>query len=187
MTGSRAQAGFSLVELLIVMAILGIMAAIGVPSFRGLMPRIRLNNDAMVLSNEIALARVRAISKSNDFRIVFDDVNDRYALGKIARTGSGGVCLADGTGSPCWLDISWTNLTGSDLRPVAGFNTASILPAVPDETLVVSGRGAANVPLGTQAAIELRTPGGDHRRQILVEPTGRMIVRRWSGGAWAQE
>jgi type II secretion system protein H len=173
MTGSRSQAGYTLVELLVVIAILGIMAAIGVPSFRGLLPRIRLNNDAMILANEIALARVRAISKSADVRIVFDDVNDRYAFGKLQGN--------------AWVDLGWTNLKGSDLQPVSGFNTSSILPAVPAETLVVSGRGAANVPLGAQASIELRTPSGDHRRQILVETTGRTIVRRWGGGAWSQE
>ena len=173
MTGSRSQAGYTLVELLVVIAILGIMAAIGVPSFRGLLPRIRLNNDAMILANEIALARVRAISKSADVRIVFDDANDRYAFGKLLGN--------------AWVDLGWTQLTGTDLQSVSGFTTAAILPAVPAGTLVMSGRGAANVPLGAQAAIELRTRDGDFRKQILVEPTGRMIVRRWSGGAWSQE
>jgi type II secretion system protein H len=173
MTRPREQAGYTLVEVLVVVAIIGIMAAIGFPSLRGLLPRIRLNNDAMILSNEIALARVRAISKSADVRIVFDDTNDRYAFGKLQGN--------------AWVDLGWTNLKGSDLQAVSGFNTASILPAVPAETLVLSGRGAANVPLGTQAAIELRTPAGDHRKQILVEPTGRTIVRRWSGGTWEQE
>jgi type II secretion system protein H len=173
MSESRAQGGYTLVEVLVVVAIIGIMAAIGVPSLRGLLPRIRLNNDAMILANEIAVARMRAISKSSDVRIVFDDLNDRYAFGKLQGS--------------AWVDLGWTNLTGSDLQPVSGFNTSSIVPAVPPETLVVSGRGAANVPLGTQAAIELRTPAGDHRRQIIVEATGRTIVRRWSGGAWSQE
>jgi type II secretion system protein H len=173
MTPFRAKAGYTLVEVLVVVAILAIMAAIGVPSLRGLLPRIRLNNDAMLLANEIALARVRAISKSADVRIVFDDVNDRYAFGKLQGNS--------------WIDLGWTDLAGSDLQPVSGFSTSSIVPAVPAGTLVVSGRGAANVPLGTQAAIELRTPTGDHRRQIIVEPTGRTIVRRWSGGAWTQE
>jgi len=165
MTGLRKQAGFTLVELMVAVAIIGIMAAIGIPSFIGIMPRMRLNSNVMVLSNEIALARVRAISKSTDFRIEFDLANNSYTPAKFQ--------------AGAWQSLGTTKLTGSDLINAAGFNVA--------QTLIAMGNGQVNVPLNSQAVIELRTPDGVNRKQIVVEPTGRMFVQRWNSGTWLQE
>jgi prepilin-type N-terminal cleavage/methylation domain-containing protein len=161
----RSQAGYTLTELMIALAIIGIMAAIGIPSFIGVMPRIRLNSNVMVLSNEIALARVRAISKSTDFRIVFDPADDSYTPAKF----QGGA----------WVSLGATRMNKSDLVSAAGFDLA--------QTMIARGNGQVNVPLNAQAAIEVRTPDGVNRKQIVVEPTGRMFVQKWNGSAWVQE
>lgn len=164
MRALRSQAGFTLTELMIVVAIIGIMAAIGIPSFIGAMPRIRLNSNVMVLSNEIALARVRAISKSTDFRIVFDPAGESYTTAKF---------------QGAWQSLGVTKLDRSDLVSAAGFG-------VP-QTLIAYGNGQINVPLNSQAVVELRTPDGLNRKRILVEPSGRMYVERWGGSAWVQD
>ena len=174
MTRSRAQAGFTLVEVMIVLAIIGIMAAIGIPSFKDLVPRIRLNNNTMVLANEIAAARVRAISKSTDFRITFNpDPANTYAIEKYDET-------APGSGVWAWQSMGETKMPGTVLVGASGFTTAQ---------MVAYASGQVNVPLGGPAAIiELRTERAmDIRKRIRVEPTGRTYVERWRGGAWTQE
>lgn len=179
MTRSRAQAGFSLVELMVVIAIIGVMAVIAIPSFIAIMPRIKLNGNAMILSNEIALARVRAISKSNDFRIVFDPAGESYTPWKY----QGGA----------WLSLGTTKLNGSDLFSVAGLRgdiTACGSAAgsfITPETLIVCANGQVNIGLNTQAVIELRASDSMYRKQITIEPSGRMFVKRWSGSGWVQE
>ena len=165
MTRSRAQAGYTLTELMIVVSIIGIMAAISIPSFIKIMPRFKLNNNVMILSNEIALARVRAISKSTDFRVVFDLADDSYTAYRFT--------------AGAWQSLGATKMSGSDLFSAAGFNVA--------QTLIASANGQVNVPLNSQAVIEVRTPDGVNRKQIVVEPTGRLFVQRWSGGSWVQE
>ena len=156
--------------MMIVVAVIGIMAAIGIPSFRGLMPRIKLSNSAMILSNEIALARVRAISKSYDFRIEFDPGAESYTISKFNGT---------------WQSLGATTISPTDLT------SAVILPAtalIPANTLYFAGNGqVTNVPLGQKAAIELRTADGDDRKRIIVEPTGRMSVERWGNGGWVED
>jgi len=187
MTRSRAQAGFTLVEVMIVLAIIGIMAAIGIPSFKGLVPRIRLNNNTMVLANEISLARVRAISKSTDFSIVFHPDTERYTLKKY---------------DPAEKNMGDTLLSGSDLYKTGRFSPTYAAgrfvpptwddpptPLSPADTLNFSGNGqVSNVPLNEQAVIELCTKnaGRDVRKRIFVEPTGRVHVWRWMGGAWKE-
>lgn len=153
----------SLVEVMVVVAIIGIVGTLAIPGFKHLLPRVRLNNQAMVLSNEVALARVRAISQSTDYKIVFSPATERYTIWKFAGS---------------WVSLGETLLSGIDLTSASGFTT-------PD-TLIVTGNGQANVPLGTQAAIELRSPDGTMRKQLLVEPTGRMVVRKWNGTAFQE-
>ena len=188
MTGSKAQAGFTLVELLIIVAIIGIMAALGIPAFKGLMPRIKLNNNAMVLSNAIALARVRAISKSSDFRIAFHP--------SATADASGSYTISKFNGSWPGVSLGATVMSGTFLglenpAPPPAFFGAAILPStplVPADTLDFSGNGqVANIPLGRLAAIEMRTPDGSARRRVVVEPTGRVTTQRWDSGAWVEE
>lgn len=185
MTRSRAQAGFTLVELMVVVAIVGIMAIIGFPSFRGFMPKIRLNNSAMILSNDIALARVRAISKSSQFALVFTTGEPgRYTIWKYDQD--------PGETSPSWKSLGETLMPGTELFSVGGFfydnQNFNIGDFPPAGNLVCSGSGRVNVTLNSAAVIELRTPSpGDFRKKIFVEPTGRIHVQKWSGGDWVEE
>jgi prepilin-type N-terminal cleavage/methylation domain-containing protein len=162
----RSKAGWTLVELMVVVAVIGIMATLGIPSLIRIMPRLRLNGDATTLSNEIALARMRAVTKSADVRIVFDAANGKYSIAKY----QGGA----------WASLGTTTLTGSTITDITGFST-------PD-TLIAYASGGFNIPLNSQAIIELQTADGTFQKRVVVEPSGRMYAeRRTAGGAWVQD
>jgi Tfp pilus assembly protein FimT len=72
----------TLVEMGVVLAAIAVLAALGIPSLMKMVPRVKLNNSAMVLSNDIAVTRMRAISKSADFHIVFNPGLGRYQTKK---------------------------------------------------------------------------------------------------------
>ena len=72
--------GFSLAELMIAIAIFGIITAIAVPGFLRWLPDYYLKSAARDLFSNMQLARVGAIKNSTDWAIVFDTANDRYLL-----------------------------------------------------------------------------------------------------------
>ena len=173
MTGLRRQEGFSMVELLIIVAIIGIMAAIGIPSLIKTMPRVKLASNTRTLANAIASLRMQAIAKSMEFRMVFDEASNRYTLEKA----NGAV----------WTLYATPTTLGSDITSVSGFS--------PDANiLVISSNGSASVPLSSQAAIVLETPfsppetAGETAKRILVQATGRVIIQKRNiDGSWVNE
>ena len=68
----RTEAGFTAVELLIVVAIAGIVAGISVPSLTGAMQRYALNWARQTVAAEIRLARFTAVSTSRTMRVRFN-------------------------------------------------------------------------------------------------------------------
>lgn len=156
-------AGVSLVETAVLIAVIGIVAAIAFPSLRGTVPRVRLGNNTSILANEIALARRQAIAQSVDYSIVFDADADTYTLRKWERE------------SGVWKSLGTNRVNGSDIVGVSGFSTAG--------TLIAHAGGAMNVPpdvggVPNHGYITLGTPDGSRTRRIRVETLGRVVAER---------
>ena len=70
--------GFSLVEVMIVVALIGIIATIAVPNFQNYIRNRNLKTAAQEISSEFFVTRERALSESRTYRLVFDVGNNRY-------------------------------------------------------------------------------------------------------------
>lgn len=67
-----AQRGFSLIEILVIIIIIGIIAGITWPRLAALAPRYRLEGAARALAAELQKARGRAIAEGKCFQVTFD-------------------------------------------------------------------------------------------------------------------
>jgi len=72
--------GFTLVEMMIVIAVLAIIAAIAAPNFQTYMAQRRLNGAARLVMTDLMDARMKAVSENNQFKVFFLDTHQYKML-----------------------------------------------------------------------------------------------------------
>jgi prepilin-type N-terminal cleavage/methylation domain-containing protein len=118
---TERQAGFSLVEILMVVAIFAIVSAIAVPQMGKLFGFYKLSGDARSVSNAIAVAKMRAAADFTRVRIYVDIPGNTFKMQIWDKT------LNSGTGG-------WTTPAGSALVNLSanvkfGFDVVAKNPA----------------------------------------------------------
>ena len=79
--GTRA-AGFTMLEMMIIVVIIGIVAAMAVPSFFNTIPRLKARTEARNILNFVRLARSKAVSGGAQYGVYIDINNRQYILFK---------------------------------------------------------------------------------------------------------
>lgn len=85
----KGAKGFTLMELIVVVAVLGILATIAAPAFQQFLTERRLNGAARLLMTDLLNARMQAVTQNNRFLVsildagryqVLDDGNENGAF-----------------------------------------------------------------------------------------------------------
>ncbi len=87
--------GFSLIELMVIIAIVGIIASIGTPEYGRFVAKNRVRDAASDLIQEMRLTRSIAIKENRPYLMVFDIANNRYMIGFNANADTGDTDLLD--------------------------------------------------------------------------------------------
>lgn len=171
--------GYTLVEILIVVGIAGLLAAIAVPSLGGAMKRYALTNSAQAVSSAIRGARYAAVTKNRSMRIRFNcPAADQMRVVEV--TGNAGI---DNAADRCDEDA----YPYPDPDPNAGPSIDGPLVILSDDSdfeavqdLEVDATGRITPLVGCPACVAAAPPGtvnignGDETLTLSVSANGQV-------------
>jgi type IV fimbrial biogenesis protein FimT len=76
----ESKKGFTLIEIIVTMAIIGIVSSIAIPNFSKWKEKHEINGQAQKVYFDLMLARTNAVKSNNDVRITFDLVAHTYTI-----------------------------------------------------------------------------------------------------------
>ena len=147
----RRAAGFTLTELLVTIAIMGVLAALAAPSFTDMVARQRLRTGAFDLVADLLLARSEAIKR-----------NETVTVAAAGATWAAGWTVQAASGD----QISRRAAFGSGITTTAG---ATSIPFNRD------GRVAGTVAVTLNSTL---SSASDAPRCVQVQPSGRATARK---------
>ena len=113
------RAGFTLLELMVVLAIIGLLAVIAGPRFAGALPGAELDSGARQLVSGLREARSRAVSRNRSVPFILGGGANRYSIGARGRS----AALPENLGITLWTGL--TEVTGANQGAIRFFPDGS--------------------------------------------------------------
>jgi prepilin-type N-terminal cleavage/methylation domain-containing protein len=146
----KCAAGFSLLEVLVVIAVMSVVAAMAIPTWLRMQKNARLNGDAHNISSTLSVAKMRAAANFTESRVFFFRGTDKTQYfridvwNKTANTGGTGCWVPDAVANPgpsdCISDSSYKRSeTFLSTGVSAGYGSVSASP----DTTVTLGQAAS--------------------------------------------
>lgn len=155
----RIMLGFTLIELMVVIAIAAILTAIAVPGFQGLIASQKIKNTAYELVSDLTLARIEALTRGRCVRIA--SAAGGWAMGWTVRTYQPVPPTPTG---PC---PNVADVEISQKSEIGG--SVSLTQALTSITFDANGRLT-----GTSSIVRFAlSDGGTNNRCISLDPSGR--------------
>lgn len=162
--------GFTLIELIVTLAIAALVLSVGVPGFRGIIMDNRLVSDANQFVTSVNMARSAAVKYQRNATVCASTTFDDPVP----------VCSAStdwSTGWIVWVDKDRDAATDADeiVSAFGPINTTSTMSSTV-ATFMYDARGFSLTPAGTVDLCDNRT--AETGRQISVNAVGRTNVKR---------
>ena len=183
---SRSEAGYSLAELLTVVAIVGVMSLVTIPSFIGYFNSNKVKSAMRAFTSDLRTARAMAITQSREVKVTFTTGANQRAYDLYLGDRAFGTVPAAG----------WTPLTGAGStppKPTKNLDNVVYFPAdnppTTLQTFITSAPAAeiiffpdGHVRLPTNAAsgtitimTDMNVPKPSYA--ITISPSGRVLAQ----------
>jgi len=161
---ARPSSGFTIVELMITIAIVAILLTVGIPSFRNVILNTRLTSLANEVVASVQIARSEAIK--------------RNATVRLCASANGTTCATTGSWEQGWIVLTAAGVvlrhealqTGWKVTEAGGLRELTFRP---------TGFGGSTASLRVCRS----NPLGNAERLVAVGPTGGTSVQRTSTGS----
>jgi prepilin-type N-terminal cleavage/methylation domain-containing protein len=153
----KKNSGFTLIELMVVIVVIGIFVAIGLPNFMSWLPKYRLKSAVRDLYSNMQLAKMTAVKSKQNCTVTYSTDPDQYVLsGALSKT----VVLGDyGSG---------VNFDGPGNETFAA------------TTITFNSRGTSNVGAGYAY---LSNSGNTEYFRVSPLISGVIKLQKWVGGS----
>jgi Tfp pilus assembly protein FimT len=149
----QKRSGFTLMQLVLVMVLLAIMTAAGVPNFLSWLPKYRLKSAARDLYSNLQLAKMSAVRFNKKCKVQYYKNPDRYSVDLLNKT----VRVSD---------------YGSGVRFQGPNNQTFSVPAI-----TFNSRGTSN-----SGYAYLTNSGNTAYYRVGPLTSGAVKLQKWSGG-----
>ena len=152
--------GFTLLELMVAIAVLAILATVGVPSFRDLIQNNRVTTQTNELVTALSFARTEAVKRGRPVEVTVSQAAPGWSATVVLAPGTADedtLRVFDRAGSSVTLDAGGAVEFTAIGAPTAGTGATFILEPGPSCT-------------------------GEKRRQIVVGPSGQITTTREACG-----
>ncbi len=161
--------GFSLMELLVVLAVVGVLISLAVPGLQAQVARYRVHAAAQAFVKDMRWARSEAIKRSSSVSLCMSSDGrlcgaQGWATGWLVFTDEDGNGQLGGADELLRVQASWVGL--------AGMGGAE--PANDRRFFVFQGQGVARAATQT---MRVWAQGGMHERLVCVSMQGRAALR----------
>lgn len=185
---SRRRAGFSLVELMVTLAVATILTGIAAPAMQDLIAGQKVRTAASALMTDLSYARNDAVSSQRRVAIVrLDQLHDAWSSGwkvqACMRTPACASCSDPVSGDPACLEQAiYRQALGGRVRLCTRMNATTVdTPALifnPDGRLMDTAAGASLHVNGFMVSDDMGDgdTSNDRLRSLEFGPTGRVSV-----------